>query len=80
MKFKFRGSIKDTKEIVDIYNFEGRIAKCGDSKDRDIDEFNTIFYPKETFAKEILNVNSENEKVLDYSENKIKSKEFKKSK
>lgn len=56
MAYKFRGSLKNTKEIVDIIEFVGRIAKCGDGISRDIDKFNTIFYPSQLFKEEVLGV------------------------
>lgn len=56
--FKHRGQLNN-KSLVDIFEFNGRIAKCGDSIDRDIDEFNTIFYSAQSFKKEILKIEEE---------------------
>ena len=62
MGYKYRGLIKNRGEVVDIIDFSKDVAKCTDGKDRNIDEFNTIFYPAQDFKKEILKIQEE-EKV-----------------
>lgn len=54
MKHKYRGQLNN-KKMVDIFDFDGEYAKCdhGDGKIH-IDEFNTIFFPRDTFKKDIL--------------------------
>lgn len=56
MKFEYRASLDKSKEVVDVIKFEGRVAKCSDNIDRDVDDFNTIFFSAEKFKKDILGI------------------------
>ena len=73
MKFQFRGSLKNTREVVDIIEFNNRTAKCGDLKDRDIDEFNAIFYSSQKFKEDVLNVSDEAVETVAKSQVKAKT-------
>jgi len=56
MKFQFRGQLND-KTVVDIIKFDKDVALCNNGVKINIDEFNTIFYQKDKFKKEILGIN-----------------------
>lgn len=75
MKHRYRGELNSGK-VVNIFDFDGRIAKCDNGfGDIDIDEFNTIFYPKNLFEKEVLGITDiveATEEVVEVSEKKTK--------
>jgi len=59
MKHRYRGQLNN-KKVVDIIDFEGEYAICdhGDGK-MHIDDFNTIYFPKDVFKKDILGLEVE---------------------
>ena len=57
--YEYRGELKNRGGVVDIVKFDNRTAICGDGKNRDIDEFNTIYYSAIKFKSEILKISEE---------------------
>lgn len=57
--YEYRGELKNRGGVVDITKFDNRTAVCGDGKNRDIDEFNTIYYNAEKFKSDILKISEE---------------------
>lgn len=56
MKHKYRGEL-NTGKVVNIFDFDGDIAKCDNGfGDININDFNTIFYPAQTFKTEVLGI------------------------
>lgn len=77
MSYKYRGQLKNSKEVVDIVEFNGSVAICTDKIDRDIDDFNTIFYSAEKFKLEVLGIQppmviEETDEVVEVVEKKTK--------
>ena len=72
MKFEFRGELNNGS-IVDIFKFEKDIAICDANQSFNIDEFTTIFYQKDKFKKEVLDIKTfEEVKVFKKKEKIIK--------
>ncbi len=72
MKYKYRGQLNN-KKMVDIFNFDGELAKCDHGAGEiHIDEFNCIFFPRDTFKKDVLGMD------VDKVEIKEEIKPFKK--
>lgn len=72
MGYKYRGQlIGRGSGVVDIIEFVGKIAKCTDNVDRNINEFNCIYYPMQQFKNEILGISDE-DTVIDEDEKAIK--------
>lgn len=72
MKYKYRGQLNGG-QMVDIFDFDGEYAKCDGKVEKiHIDEFNCIFFPKDTFKKDILGMEIEKVEVKEVSKQKKK--------
>lgn len=79
MTYQYRGQLRNSKEVVDIIEFNGSVAICTDKIDRDIDDFNTIFYSAEKFKLEVLGIQppiviEETDEVVEIVENTSRKK------
>jgi len=63
MKYIYRGELNNGK-MVDIFKFEGEYAVCDHKMGKiHIDEFNTIYFPRDTFKKQMLKIDVEEIKL-----------------
>lgn len=74
MAYQYRGQLKNSKQIVDIIEFDNSVAICTDNINRDIDEFNTIFYGAQKFKEEILGILEPNEEIIEENVQEKKTK------